>query len=236
MLAIYKRELRSYFISPIGYIFCAIFIAVSAFAFCLTTLKAGTTDVTTYYTYLLFILVILAPLLTMRSFTEERKQRTEQLLLTSPVSIGGMVAAKYLASLTIFLGTMAVSSLNLLTLYIYSDEVQTGVILGNLFAVIIVGAAFLAIGTFMSALTENQLAAAVATMGVLVGLLAIAFFNSYIDIYWIREILNWISIFARYQTFCYGLFDFVAILYYASICFIFLFLTTRVFERRRWGS
>ena len=234
MFAIYKRELKSYFIGGIGYVFIAIFLAMSSLAFCLTTLKANSTDVSTYSIIMLFLFIILIPILTMKLFSEERKMRTEVLLLTSPITLVGMVLAKYLAALTLFLITMALSSLNIITLYIYAEP-QTAIIVGNLIGITLVGAAFIAIGTFISALTENQLVAAVATIGAIIFLLVIGFVNAFIDVYAIRTVISWVSIFSSYQNFTYGIFDFAAALYYVSIIAVFLFLTVRVYEKRRWG-
>ena len=95
MFAIYKREVTSYFTTPIGYVFMAVFLAVSGFLFSLTTLQSQTSDVSSYFQFLMFAYVVVIPLLTMKSFSEERRTRTEQLLLTAPVSLTGIVLAKF---------------------------------------------------------------------------------------------------------------------------------------------
>ena len=234
MFAIYKRELKSYFIGGIGYVYMAIFLALSALSFCLSTLHMMDTDIGMHAIIMLFLFIVLVPLLTLKLFSEERKMRTEVLLLTSPITLGGMVLAKYLAALTVFLMTMVLSSLNFITLYIYAEP-QSAVLFGNIIGITLVGAAFIALGTFISALTENQLVAAVATIGAIIFLLVIGFVNYFIDSYVVRSVISWISIFNRYQNFTYGIFDFAAVLYYVSITAVFLFLTVRVFEKRRWG-
>ena len=101
MFAIYKKEMRSYFINPIGYVYTGIFLVFSALLACYTTLVAESYSTSTYFTTMIFAFIILIPLLTMRLFAEERKGRTEQLLLTAPVTITGMVMGKYLAALTL---------------------------------------------------------------------------------------------------------------------------------------
>jgi ABC-2 type transport system permease protein len=111
----------------------------------------------------------------------------------------------------------------------------TGQLIGNLVGLLLIGAAFIALGAFISALTENQLAAAVITISVIALMLGLGLVNSLIDIYWIRAVLSWISIYSRFGNFQNGLFDFASILYYASICFVFVFLTVRVYEKRRWN-
>lgn len=235
MFAIYKRELRSYFSSAVGYVFLIVVVALSAAAFSVTTLLSTTNDVSLYFTIMLFILMIALPVLTMKLFSEERKLKTEQLLLTAPVSIGGMVAAKFFAAFTVFAGANLLCSLSYITLFLYSDP-EGGIILGNILALTLVGAAFIAIGMFVSALTENQLAAAIGTFGILLFLLCIGFLNSLIPWYPLRFVLSWFSIYSRYANFTNGFFDFSALLYYASVCFIFLFLTARIYERRRYGA
>lgn len=234
MLAIYKRELSAYFATPIGYVFCAIFLALSGAVFSYTTLFSMTADVTSYFTILLLLLVILIPLLTMKLFSEERKQRTEQLLLTAPVSLYAMVAGKFLAAYTLFAGCTLLSFASFFILYLYA-HVKTAVLFGNLVAILLLGMTFIAIGIFVSALTENQLAAAIGTVAILLALVLISFLNSVISVYWIRFVLSSISVFARFQNFTQGVFDIAALFYYLSVSAVFLYLTVRVFEKRRWG-
>ena len=236
MLAIYKREMLSYFTSPIGYVFIAVFLALNAFIFSICTLMAGEgSSVGTYFMFVMFIFIILVPLLTTKSFSEERKMRTEQLILTSPVSLMGMVFAKFLAAFTMFGGTFLGGNLiNFATLYKYGEP-NTAVLISSSIGILLIGAAFIAIGIFVSAMTENQLVAAVGTMGILIFLLLIGFLTSYIDSYVVRTVLNWISIYSRFGNFSYGILDPATFVYYFSICFVFMFITVRIYEKRRWS-
>ena len=234
MLAIYKRELCAYFTTPIGYVFCAVFLALSGAVFSYTTLFSMTADVTTYFTVMLVFLVVLVPLLTMKLFSEERKQRTEQLLLTAPVSLYGMVAGKLLAAYTLFAGCTLLSFCSFFLLYFYA-HVKTAMLFGNLVAILLLGLTFLSIGVFVSALTENQLAAAVGTVAILLVLMLISILNSIIPVYWIRFVLSSISVFARFQNFTQGVFDIAALIYDLSVSLAFFCLTVRVFEKRRGG-
>ena len=248
MFAIYKKEMRSYFTNPIGYIFTGIFLAFSALLCCYTTLLQKSYDTSTYFSIMVYAFVILIPLLTMRLFSEERKMRTEQLLLTAPVTLTGMVLGKYFAALSLFLGSTLLSCINLIPLYVIaaaekgnldSDTVNlgpvTGEIVGCLIGLILIGAAFVAIGTLISALCENQLAAAVITIAVVISFIGIGIFSSLIDVYAVRLVLSWISVTGRYSTFAKGIFDIGAAVYFVSLAFIFLFLTVRVYEKRRWS-
>lgn len=236
MLAIYKREMLSYFTSPIGYVFIAVFLALNAFIFSVFTLMAGeNSSVGTYFMFVMFIFIILVPLLTMKSFSEERKMRTEQLILTSPVSLMGMVFAKFLAAFTMFGGTFIGGNLiNFATLYKYGEP-NTAVLISSSIGILLIGSAFIAIGLFVSALTENQLVAAVGTMGILIFLLLVGLLNSYIDSYVVRTVIDWISIYSRFGNFSYGILDPATLVYYFSICFVFMFVTVRIYEKRRWS-
>lgn len=235
MLALYKREMRSYFSTTAGYAFLAIFFAVSGLLFGLFTLVINrSTDVSMYFQALMFAYIVILPLLTMRSFAEERRTRTEQLLMTSPISIGSMVAAKFFAAFTMFFGSILVTALYFIPLSFYG-EINTGKAIGCLVAVVLVGACFIAIGIFISSLTDNQFTAALVTVGVLAALMFVQFLNSLIDVMWVRNVISFISIASRYSGFTNGVFDYAAAFYYVSICGLFLFFACRVFERRRWA-
>lgn len=235
MFAIYKRELRSYFVSAIGYVFFAVMIALCAAIFSMTTLLANSSDISTYFTMMLFIMMIALPLLTMKLFAEERKMKTEQLLLTAPISIGKMVFAKFLAAFTMFFAANLLCSLSYISLFVFAEP-EAGVILGNIIATMLVGAAFIAMGMFVSSLTENQLAAAIGTFFMILVMLLIGMLGGVISWYPARYILSWFSILSRFEGLTQGLFDFSAIFYYISLCFVFLFVTCRIYERRRYSA
>ena len=255
MLAIYKRELRAYFTSPNGYVFIALFLAMNALVFSFSTLLAetasgsalyfivavfqmisGTSSMTgCYFVMVMFFFMLLLPILTMKSFSEDRKSRTEQLLLTSPVSLTGMVFGKFLAAFTMFAGTLIVGDLlNFIPLYKYGT-MNTARIVTCMLGILLIGAAFIAIGLFISAITENQIVAAAGTMGILMFLLLIGAVKNVIPSYPVRAVISWISIFNRFYDFTYGIVNFASLLYYLSICFAFMFLTVRLYEKRRWA-
>jgi ABC-2 type transport system permease protein len=240
MFAIYRRELKSYFITPLGYVFAGMFLAVSGLLFSYTILQENQTGDYTYagmyeyFIYLLFVFSILIPLLTMKLLSEEKKQKTEQLLITSPVSLTGVVMAKYFAALTIFAATLGVNSFNFLLLARYGSP-NKAILFSNILGLFLIGAAFIALGLFLSSLTENQLIAAVSTMAVEVALLLIGIVVNRIEITFFRVVLRWFSVLTRYITFTGGYFDIAAIIYFISFAGVFLFLTVRVYEKRRWS-
>ena len=235
--------MRSYFTGVIGYVFLVLFLAIGGAIFCFTTLFSMSADITSFFTYMMIVSAVMLPLLTMKSFSDERKTKTEQLLLTAPVSLTGMVFAKFLAALTMFAGSLIINSLYFLILYPYAS-VKTANLLGNVLALLLVGMTFIAIGIFVSALTENQLSAAVSTIGVIIFMVIVGLVNQIgtdeegtrlISNYAVRFVIDWISVLSRFSNFGYGMLDFSALVYYLSLSGIFIFLTIRVYEKRRWG-
>ena len=197
---------------------------------------------------LVFAFIILIPLLTMKLFAEEKKLRTEQLLLTAPISIWQMVLGKFLAAFTLFVGTVLVSCINFFPLYSYAraeraqasySEMHVGPVTGEIITciigVILIGAAFIAIGMFVSSLTENQLAAAVITIAIIAAMLVLNVVNQYINSYPVRFVIDWVCVMSRFGNFTTGVLDFTAMLYYLSLTGVFLLLTARVYDKRRWG-
>lgn len=235
MTAIYVRELKSYFLTPIGYIFCGMFLVVSGLAFAQSTLLAqSTSSIGEYFIWMMIIFAVLIPLLTMKLFAEDRKSRTDQILLTSPVSVFGIVMGKYLAALTIYAVTFIVNSFNFVLLYSYGTP-NTVSIFMNIIGTFLLGAAFIAIGLFLSSLTENQLIAAVSAMGVNAAMLLISLVANRVESTGLRTVLKWFSVIDRFTPFTNQMLDVSAIIYYVSLAAIFLFLTDRVIEKRRWA-
>ena len=234
MIAIFKRELKAYFISPIGYIFVAVFLAVAGALFSFLTIQSSpNSDIAFYFLTIIFSFIVLIPLLTMRSLSEDRKTKTEQMLLSAPVSLMGIIFGKFLAAFVLFAGTLLLSCANFYVLYKFGEP-NTAVLIGNVIAILLVGSAFIAIGIFISAMTENQLTAAILSIGSIMFLLLTGVFSNYVPVMAIRYVLDFVSIFSRFSYFTYGLFDINSIIYYASIVLIFLFLTVRIYESRRW--
>ncbi len=235
MLAIFKRELRSYFTGVIGYVFLVVYLAFAAVVFAYSTLFAMSSDTTIFFTAMLLFSAIALPLLTMKSFSEERKTKTEQLILTAPISIPAMVFGKLLASYVVFAGAAVVTSLYFLLLIPYT-QLQFAELIGSTIAHLLVGLVFIAIGLFVSALTENQLSAAIGTIAIIIGFLGIGLISQLLpSSYFLRYILDAVSIFTRFQTFVAGYFDFASLFYYISVAGIFGGATILVYYRRRFS-
>ena len=235
MLAIFKREMRGYFTGVIGYVFLVIFLAAAGVIFAYTTLFSMSAGVTSYYTMMLLFSAIVLPILTMKSFSEEKKMKTEQLLLTSPVSITGMVMGKFLAAYVMFASAVIFTSLYFLMLLPYAP-IKFAVLVGNIIALLFVGGVFIAVGLFVSSLTENQLSAAIGSIAIIAGLLGISLLASLLpESYAIRFVLESLSVFTRFQGFVNGYFEISSIVYYLTTMALFLFFTVRVYDRRRYN-
>ncbi len=248
---LFKKELRTYFTSPIFYIVGAVFLALTGYFFINSIINYSRMGIqlsgsgnpienfnpTTVVMKPLFntmgtIFILLTPLITMRLMAEEKKARTMELLMTSPVSITAIVAAKYLAAWIIY------SIVILSTLYMpfvinyYSSVVWTQIFTGYL-GVLLLGASMMAVGLFCSSLTDKQIIAAVLTIGILVifwfigGVLGSASEE-------LTRIMRGLSLFAHFDALTDGLFDLRDIVYLLSFSIVALFITHRVIDMSRW--
>lgn len=166
MTAIYKRELTSYFNSMVGWLFTAVLTVFIGIYFFVYNLFNGYPYFSLSLSYTLFIFMVIIPVLTMRSMAEERRSKTDQLLLTAPVSVAGVVLGKYLAMLTVFALPTAIACLCPLTIALNGSSFLLADY-GTIFAFFLLGAVEIAVGLLISALTESQLIAAVSTFGIL---------------------------------------------------------------------
>ena len=234
MSAIFRRELGAFFTSGIAYVFLAVFYLLAGLFFYMYTLSSSTTDMSGMFSMLFAVIIFLIPILTMKSFSEEKKQKTEQGLLTAPVGLGGIVLGKYFATILMYI--FGVSIVHIYALIIsYFGSVDWGILFSNYLALILLGAAFIAIGMFISSLTENQVVAAVGGICSLLFLCLVDILTNYISIDFITDFLNSISFYNKYYEFTCGIFNLSSVLFYISTAVIFNFLTVRVFEKRRWS-
>lgn len=161
--------------------------------------------------------------------------KTEHLILTAPISLPRMVLGKFLAPYVIFAGASVLTSLYFLFLIPYA-QLQFAILIGNLVAMLLVGGVFIAIGVFVSSLTENQLSAAIGTIAIILGFLGVGLLAGFLPAnYWLRYVLDALSIFTRFQTFINGYFDLASLIYYLSVGGVFIWLTIRVYDRRRFN-
>lgn len=235
MGAIYRRELSTYFKTPIGYIFIAAFYLFAGFYFFAGTLFANTTDITPVFTGMFTIVLFLIPLLTMRLLSEDKRNKTDQALLTAPIRLSSIVLGKFLAAVTVYLIALSITFVYGLIVAAFAPP-SWYTIVGNFAGLLLLGLCLIAIGLFISSLTENQLIAAIGGFGVALLLILTDSVNTVISVSAVRSFLYSVSFYRRYTDFTYGLFPLSGVVFYLSLALGFLFLTARVLERRRWAS
>lgn len=234
MKAIFKRELRAYFTSALGYAYLFLFLVYSGFAFYFTSIQTGLSSLATFFTFTAYFSPLMLPLLTVRIFSEDKKLKTDQLLLTAPVSTTGVVMGKFLA-------TFAMFGIGLLITLIYPlIQSRYGVVpvsetVCAYFGFVLFAALILSVGAFMSSLTENQITAAALTYVVVVAVIALVFAVNIIPNETIVKIALWLSPINRFLNFLHGRLNISDAVYLASVTGLFLFLTVQSFEKRRLG-
>ena len=265
MKAIYLKEMRSYFHSLAAYIYFALFIAATGVYFSVICMSYGYTDYAQYvFSNSTILYIVIVPILTMRLFAEEKKQRTDQLLYTSPIRSGSIVFGKYLAS------------------------VNWKTVLTGCLGYFLLGACLMAVGMFVSSLTDNQMIAAALSFAVVLFCMLLPNISNVVPgrarytyivcvlavilIAWffydetknvkitagvgvagiaiiailskvkpalfdngLSKIIDWFSVLDRFNDFCSGILNASSIVYYVSFIAVFLFLTMQGIEKRRWN-
>lgn len=234
MFAIFKRELKAYFTSPLGYVFLAIFYAFSGLFFYIFSLSVGSTDISSVFLMMFIVLMVFVPLLTMRLLSEDKKQKTDQLTLTAPVSLLSIVMGKFLAAYVIFAIGVAVMPVYGFVMSTFAT-VSWLPIWGNTVGLLLLGGIFVSIGLFISSLTENQMIAAIGGFFINLMILLMNTLKSALPNGFLQDVLSSISVYSRYSEITNGIFSLSSLIFFVSVIFIFLFLTVRVLEKRRWA-
>ncbi len=234
MLAIFKRDFRSFFTSPLGYVFCAVFIFLAYLVFFFFNVMSQYSDITGLFSFLVQTLMFLLPLLTMKLLSDETRHKTDQLLLTSPVSVTDIVMGKFFAAMGVIgvatVGTFAIP----LIISLYGTPANWQ-IFANYFMLILAIGTYVAVGLFISSLTESQLIAAILSYIIFFGIYILPSFADLVQIPIFQTIIHWLSIFSRFANITSGILQLSDIVYFISVIAIFLFLTTRVLEKKRWA-
>lgn len=233
MNAIFKRELRAYFNAPLGFVIIAVAYFFTNYYFFTYNLYGNTTDFSTLYSMLFSVVLFLVPVLTMRLLSEEKRAKTDQLLLTAPVSRAGIVLGKFFAAFAVYL--LAISG-TLLDAVITSfvAPVDWPSVVGNFVGIALLGFALIAVCLFLSSLTESQVIAAV--MGFAVSLfLVLVDAISYVvsGAFW-QTLFAYLSFNARYEPFTLGVVDLPGAVFFLSVAALFLVFSIVTLERRRW--
>ncbi len=233
MWAIFKREVQAYYTTMIGYVFMAASLLLSGASFALDSLFSGNAQTSSILSALTMFIYV-TPILTMRLMSEERKNKSDQLLLTSPISLWSMVLGKYLAACFVVFLTMLLTGVYVLIFGLYSSPAFGEILCGYL-GFFLMACCFIAIGLFISALTENQVVAAIGTLAAILTMMLISWVVPYVNIPVVPTILNWFSVNDRFNTFSGGVLGLSATVYMFSFALVFLFLTVRTVDRRRWS-
>jgi gliding motility-associated transport system permease protein len=249
---IYRKELKSYFASPIAYLLIAVFALIFGYFFYVATAifvsrgiesqmsgRGMPMDVNEWVIRPLLMNVsviglFLIPMITMRLFAEEKRTGTIELLLTSPVRDLEIITAKWLAALTLYASVLGVSALNMTFLFVYGKPDWRPILVGYL-GLLLQGGALLAVGTFISTTTKNQIIAGGGTFAACLLLWILDWVSAYETAAW-AKVLSYMSVVTHFEPFSKGVLDSKDIVFYLSVIFFGLFLTARSMESLRWRA
>ncbi len=249
--AVCKKEIKTYFTSPIAYVAITVFLVLVGFFFHSLIWWFNTQSMqmarNPYYFQQLninqmvfsplfhnisIILLLMIPLLTMRLFSEEQKIKTDELLYTSPISINQIILGKYFASLFVLLVMLLLTGILSIFTFIHGNPEVQPILIGYL-GLFLMGAAFMGVGIFFSSLTENQIVSAVLTFGALLLFWVLNWAGYSAGGIW-KDVLNYVSFFQHFDDMTKGILDSTDVVYYLSFIFLGLFLTHSVIQSRRW--
>ena len=250
-----KKELKSFLYSPIAYILTAFFLLISGFFFYNIVVwvndqamrmmqyqaqyggGAAQIDVNRmlyepFFNNMTIILMFLLPLLTMRLFADEKKMRTEEMLLTSPAKISSIIFGKYLAALIIYAIILLLTATFSLFVFANGNPELTPVLTAYL-GLFLLGSVFIAIGVFASSLTENQVIAAAISFSTILLIWVLSWVGESTGSSW-HGVLTYLSFFSHFQNMVKGVVDTQDVIYYLTFAFMGLYLTYSAFEFRKW--
>jgi len=247
-----RKELRTYFVSPIAYILFIMFALifgwffwnmVGAFVFYsmasqmrgeMFPMNINEQIVRQLLGNMNVIGLFFIPLMTMRLFAEEKRNGTIELLATSPIRDGDVILGKWLASVILYAAMLLLTALNFIYLFKYGNPDWKPIVVGYL-GMMLQAAAMLAIGTFISTLTKNQIIAGAATFGVCLLIFVLGWVGGYESSTW-AQVLSYMSVTTHMESFAKGVLDSKDAVYYLTVIFLGLFLTARSLESLRWRS
>jgi ABC-2 type transport system permease protein len=256
LYAIYRKELGQYFVSPIAYVVVGVFLILAGFFFDrilqffiqnslsaeMQAMQYGVPPqidvpgevMRNFFGLISSLILFITPILTMGIYAEERKRGTMELLMTSPVTETQIVVGKFLASLTLFAIMLLPTAIYLVFMcFESSPRPPWGLVAAGYLGVLLLGGSLLALGSFISSLTENQIVAAVLTFGAFL-LLWVLDLGAQGAGSTVGEVLQYLSVIRHYDDFTRGIIDTSALVYYASFLFLFIFLTVRSVDSMRW--
>ena len=234
MSAILKRELSAYFGSATAYVVMAVFFFFSGLFFNYYCISANSSSLSYVFGNMFYIVLFLIPILTMKTFAEEKKQKTDQALLTAPTSLTEIVLGKFLGAFILYFICCCIFLVYAVVITFFVTP-EWSVILCTFLGMLLLGAALIAINVFISVLTESMVIAAVIGMGVGLVISITNYLVSLIPVEWIKNIINKINFLSYYENFTYGILSIVDVVFFLSVTALFLFFTVRVLDKRRWS-
>ena len=232
VLAVYKKELLTYFRSPIAYFVVAVFLVGTGYFFSYNMFLTGSASMDETFRNMGILLLTVIPLVSMRLFSGEYSGRTMELLMTLPLKTWEIVLGKYLGAVTILLLMTAGTFIDLVPLYLFGNP-QTTTIVAGYIGFILLGMACIAVGQFFSALTQNQIVAALITVPVLLGFWFIGHLQNFQASYAMRSLLGYLSFAQHFADFVQGLIRSEGVMFYLIVSAIALTLNTSYLQWRR---
>ncbi|HNW85535.1 MAG TPA: hypothetical protein PLP25_10730 [Candidatus Limiplasma sp.] len=235
MLTIFKRELMAYFHTPIGYVFIGVFTALSGIIFYLSNLSTLSGELLIFLSQLTLLVMLLSPVLTMRLLCEERQRRTDQLLLTSPVSLTRIVLGKYFAASVVLWIAIALTNVCTLIIALYG-QVYIGEWFVGYLGFTLQSMGFLALDLFVTGFTKNQVSAAIVAFAANFMLWMIDLLADKVSVTAIADALRFVSLYDRYEPFILGQLSYASLLYFVTLIALCLTATVRVMDARRFSQ
>ena len=235
MGAIFRRELRAFFTNPIGYVVLAALFGISGFFFFTYNMMGGIADLSNLYSSLFSVVLLALPFLTMRLFSEEKRQKTDQALFTAPASLTGIVLGKFFATLVLFAIGLSITLVFALIIALQVSPNWMSVA-GNYVGLLLLGGLIIAIGIFISSLTESQIVAAIGTLAISLLLMCVDLLGAvFSSISWLTSVTSFLSVTGRFGDFTTGLIYYDNVFFFLTAQALFLFLTVRVLDSKRWN-
>ena len=246
VLATYRRELRAFFFSPLAYVMLFFFLVVTGVIFVYIVgqlnnpASPGGPPLKFFFSATWLMLLLLGPLLTMRLVSEELRSGSIEVLMTAPVSEAEVVTGKFLASLAFYLA-LWLPTLSYAGIIAYVNDgagpgqkLDWGPVLSGYLGILLIGALFLAVGLFASALTKSQLLAAIITFALLLGFFSVGLLENLFNNETIKQAMGYMNLLNHLEDFAKGIVDTRRLVFYLSTTVFFLFLTTRALEDKKW--
>lgn len=234
MGAILKRELSSYFNSAIAYVVMAVYFFFSGLFFYSYCFEGNTSSLAGVYGNMFTIILFVIPIITMKTFAEEKRQKTDQALLTSPASLTEIVLGKFLGAFILYAICCCIFLIYAVVISFFVAP-DWATIICTFIGILLLGASLIAINVFISVLTESMIIAAIAGMGVGLVISVMNYFINMVTVEWIEFILDKINFLDYYSNFTYGILNITDIVFFLSVTGLFLFFTVRALEKKRWS-